>query len=263
VNIVESSDILSGTADLSGVLAVDPQLGPLQDNGGPTMTMAIDKNSPAYNAGKNADADGLEYDQRGPELLRIVRGRVDLGAFEAVVDSIEFTDNFNRPNAPDLGPDYTQPSGQLAIRKETAVALGTEMGVALVNDLSSADVTMEADINVRREGSQAGLMTRYTPAVGAQLESYYLARLVRRKGMVYAEILRVVDGQAQRLGQRVALGDHQRNRTLRFELVGNELRLLINGKVKVSVTDDAIAGPGLVGLRARNKGIFDNLAVTG
>lgn len=59
--------------------AVDPRLGPLQKNGGPTKTMALLPGSPALNHGLNADAPG-RTDQRG--FPRISHGHVDIGAFE-------------------------------------------------------------------------------------------------------------------------------------------------------------------------------------
>jgi predicted outer membrane repeat protein len=67
---------------------LDPRLGAIQDNGGPTWTMALLKGSPAYNAGDNTLAvnaqtsEPLAKDQRG--FTRIAYGRVDSGAFEAL-----------------------------------------------------------------------------------------------------------------------------------------------------------------------------------
>ena len=55
---------------------IDPLLGPLQDNGGPTFTRALLSGSPAINAGDDAFAPKL--DQRG--YLRL--GISDIGAFE-------------------------------------------------------------------------------------------------------------------------------------------------------------------------------------
>jgi hypothetical protein len=59
---------------------IDPLLGPLQDNGGPTFTMALLPGSPAIDAGNNAYA--TDWDQRGPGYPRIVNGVIDIGAFE-------------------------------------------------------------------------------------------------------------------------------------------------------------------------------------
>ena len=64
-------------ADSHNVLSGDPKLGPLQDNGGPTQTMALLYGSPALNAGDDAAAPAT--DQRG--LPRPV-GISDIGAFE-------------------------------------------------------------------------------------------------------------------------------------------------------------------------------------
>jgi hypothetical protein len=68
--------------DLVGTSAfpIDPKLGPLQDNGGPTQTMALLPGSPAIDAGDNTDAP--LFDQRGPGFPRIVNGTIDIGAFE-------------------------------------------------------------------------------------------------------------------------------------------------------------------------------------
>jgi hypothetical protein len=69
-------------SDLVGTSAnpIDPKLGPLQDNGGPTFTMALLPGSPAIGAGDPTDAP--PWDQRGPGFPRIVNGRIDIGAFE-------------------------------------------------------------------------------------------------------------------------------------------------------------------------------------
>src|SRR5262249_46396968 len=63
---------------------LDPKLGPLQYNRGPTPTMALLPGSPAFDAGDNAAAPG-PTDQRG--LPRIVNGIIDIGAYEVQVSS--------------------------------------------------------------------------------------------------------------------------------------------------------------------------------
>lgn len=67
-------------ASCDGVSGNNPRLGPLQDNGGPTLTLLPKPGSPAIDAGSNADAAGLQHDQRG--FARIVNGTVDIGATE-------------------------------------------------------------------------------------------------------------------------------------------------------------------------------------
>jgi hypothetical protein len=64
---------------------IDPRLGPLQDNGGPTQTMALLPGSPALNAG-DPDQLGLA-DQRG-----VVRsGGVNIGAYQASASAFVLT----------------------------------------------------------------------------------------------------------------------------------------------------------------------------
>jgi predicted outer membrane repeat protein len=73
------SDGIGGNRVGTASNPIDPLLGPLQDNGGPTWTMALLPGSPALDAGDN---DGVPAtDQRG--LPRVVGGTVDIGAFEA------------------------------------------------------------------------------------------------------------------------------------------------------------------------------------
>jgi hypothetical protein len=67
---------------------IDPLLSPLQDNGGPTLTHALLPGSPAINAGDPNFID-LLFDQRGFE--RILRGRIDIGAFESDLEPITNT----------------------------------------------------------------------------------------------------------------------------------------------------------------------------
>jgi len=60
----------------------DPLTGPLQDNGGPTLTHALLPGSPAIDAGDPNFTPPPLYDQRGPGFARVVNGRIDIGSFE-------------------------------------------------------------------------------------------------------------------------------------------------------------------------------------
>jgi hypothetical protein len=81
----------------SDLLNVNPQLGHLQNNGGPTQTIALSGGSPAINAGDNTNAPA--YDQRGPGFPRIVGGTIDIGAFEVQLATHQFNDpGFETPN---------------------------------------------------------------------------------------------------------------------------------------------------------------------
>jgi len=70
--------IEDGTCSSAFSPGTDPNLGPLQDNGGPTQTYALLPGSPAIDAGTN---DGCpDTDQRG--VTRPINGTCDIGAYE-------------------------------------------------------------------------------------------------------------------------------------------------------------------------------------
>jgi hypothetical protein len=71
--------LLTATSDL---INTNPMLGPLQDNGGPTLTYALLPGSPAIDAGDPGFTPPPYFDQRGLGFQRVVNGRIDIGAFE-------------------------------------------------------------------------------------------------------------------------------------------------------------------------------------
>jgi hypothetical protein len=78
--VLQSND----QAGSAGAGVIDPLLGPLQDNGGPTFTQALDPASPALDAGANDPTCGFGstpfLDQRG--VSRPQGAACDIGAFE-------------------------------------------------------------------------------------------------------------------------------------------------------------------------------------
>ena len=83
----DGGGVLTNSTDL---INTDPQLGPLRDNGGLTLTHALLPGSPALDQGKNFS--GLPFDQRGHSFTRTFDNRcipnspdgdgTDIGAFE-------------------------------------------------------------------------------------------------------------------------------------------------------------------------------------
>ncbi len=72
------------SGDQSGVSAAQLKLGSLANNGGPTQTIALLFGSPALNAGDPTYSTPLTTDQRGTGFARVLGGRLDIGAFEAL-----------------------------------------------------------------------------------------------------------------------------------------------------------------------------------
>lgn len=73
----QNSCIVGTTAD-----PVNPLLGPLQNNGGPTPTLGLVPGSPALDKGSAALALGPNTDQRGQGYPRVIKGTCDIGAIE-------------------------------------------------------------------------------------------------------------------------------------------------------------------------------------
>ena len=107
-NIIDNGGNLIGTSSSP----IDPLLGLLADNGGPTMTHALLVGSPAINAGDAAAVAGVGgvplYDQRGATYARVAGGRLDIGAFEvqSVVVEPALPGDYNQSGVVDAA-DYT------------------------------------------------------------------------------------------------------------------------------------------------------------
>jgi hypothetical protein len=74
---------INGT-NTNNLFGTNPMLGSLQNNGGPTQTLALLAGSPAINAGSStlATTAGLTTDQRGTGFARDLGNSVDIGAYE-------------------------------------------------------------------------------------------------------------------------------------------------------------------------------------
>jgi hypothetical protein len=118
-NMTGLSNGVNGNQVGSAAAPIDPLLGPLQDNGGPTLTHALLSGSPAIDAGNNAYA--TDWDQRGPGYPRIVNGIIDIGAFEVQAPAASYPTRQPLPETvpvqalgmPD-GPQLGQPPDLLA-----------------------------------------------------------------------------------------------------------------------------------------------------
>jgi hypothetical protein len=79
-NLIQNPGAATFTGTSTGnIFGVDPTLGPLANNGGPTWTMALLPGSPAIGGGDPNPASAPAVDQRG--LPRVVNGRADIGAY--------------------------------------------------------------------------------------------------------------------------------------------------------------------------------------
>ena len=106
----------------------DPLLGPLANNGGPTMTHTLLPNSPATNLGSNSQ--NLSTDQRGASFSRVVGGFADIGAFEVqTVSSPALLGDYNLNQEVDAA-DYVlwrKTQGEAVVQYAGADGSGNEM----------------------------------------------------------------------------------------------------------------------------------------
>ena len=173
-NLVEDGS--AGTQSQSSVINQSPQLGALQDNGGPTQTQVPNSSSPVVDAGDNTavlsdefdmDDDGntsesAPFDQRGQGFPRILDGDsdgndvVDLGAIEAGQQSPD-----QRP--PEAQDDSFSTEAGTAISGKNALANDSDpdnnpLTVVQV-DGNSANVGTATQGEVQGTGRAAGEFT--------------------------------------------------------------------------------------------------------
>jgi hypothetical protein len=142
----------------ANLVGVDPLLGALAENGGPTQTHAILAGSPAINAGANASGQATT-DQRGPLFARV--GAPDIGAYEIltlalVVDSLSDTED----------GDFS--AGNISLREAIAATNGNPgadsitfaealAGQTVLREASGSTLTVEDEVNIN--GPTAGRVT--------------------------------------------------------------------------------------------------------
>jgi CSLREA domain-containing protein len=96
---VEPANFTDSGGSLVGSLVspLDAELGPLADNGGPTLTHDLLPGSPALDSGDPAFAPPPEFDQRGAPYLRVYNARLDMGAVEYQPGDVIFANGFELP----------------------------------------------------------------------------------------------------------------------------------------------------------------------
>jgi hypothetical protein len=168
-NLIGNSQGGSGYAT-TDLLNVDPRLGPLQDNGGPTQTMALLAGSPAIDAGDNTDAP--MWDQRGPGFRRVVNGIIDIGAYEVQahahnpptgqpLPSPVPVQTLGAPGGPLLGQPPGLPADPSPLPGAGAPAgqadlLGSDPSLALTADGQAVDAVLVAVADQGQPGASIG-----------------------------------------------------------------------------------------------------------
>jgi hypothetical protein len=99
-----ATDILA-TSNGMNPTALAAILGPLANNGGPTMTHALVPGSPAINMGNPSFVGPPNFDQRGAPFVRVADFRLDIGAFETQTAGPALLGDYNQNSVVDAA-DY-------------------------------------------------------------------------------------------------------------------------------------------------------------
>ena len=173
----DGAGFLNGPADQ---INTDPQLGPLQNNGGPTCTYALPLSSPAIDKGKNVA--GVTIDQRGaartvdlPGIANAAGGDgTDIGAVEsfpapvytvinlndsgagslrqAILDATAFPDTNNIVFDPSLSGTITLTSGELPVTSFLNILGPGANNVAVSGNCTSRVFSITSGLNVTIAG---------------------------------------------------------------------------------------------------------------
>ncbi|MGB0385241.1 MAG: choice-of-anchor Q domain-containing protein [Ardenticatenaceae bacterium] len=172
------------------LIDVEPNLGPLQDNGGPTWTHALLADSSALDAGNPAgcaDENGslLSYDQIG--LPRTLDGnadgtaRCDIGAYElslTPITPVPITPAPPYPSSPTPIPTITRTPGGPPIQTHTPIATDhpqsvsaniTSQGGSLTHTYPGHRTTLEVPPNALSAPSQFSISYHTPPAMSGRL----------------------------------------------------------------------------------------------
>src|SRR5438874_11085266 len=131
------------------VTNTDPLLGPLQDNGGPSLTHALLPGRPAIDTGDPNFTPPPFFDQRGAGFNRVVNGRIDKGSFEV------------QPHGPVV--TNTNDSGPGSLRDALAIANdGDTITFAVTGaiGLTSGELVINKNITISGPGANLLAVSR-------------------------------------------------------------------------------------------------------
>ena len=188
---------------------INPLLGPLQNNGGNTQTVALLPGSPAINAGDTTAAAGLSTDQRGTGFTRVVNGTVDVGAYE-VQASLATTTTLSPISSPvNVGQSVTfsatvsagsgTPTGSVTF-EDTISGVTTTLGTAA---LSSGVATFQAQSLPAGSNSVTAVYSGAATFNGSSSASQVVVANVV-SGTAYAPSATAADGTASSLRTAIA-----------------------------------------------------------
>lgn len=151
-------------------------------------------------------------------------------------------DSFTRPDG--LPGANWAVSGNPRITGQQLTMSGVS-GRAVWQGFTAADVAARTRFWLPAAGNATAAVFVRTTVVNGQTTGYE-GRIVRLKGVVTAQLYRLVNGTATRLGQAPLKAI--RDGVLRLDAVGQRIRLLLDGRAVVEATDTVVVPAGSTGV---------------
>jgi uncharacterized protein YkwD len=162
------------------------------------------------------------------------------GPNSAAFTAALFTDDFNRPDAPSLGPNWTVVGGTPGVRGNRLVLIGGP-GIAVYQSATPANVGVQADIALPTTGT--AFASVIAGSIGPGVPGFYRGQVVGSNGQFSAGLVRFLGGKLTPLVPAVPVAGG--TGTLRLEVVGNSLKLFLNGRLVAHAFDSALAVGGV------------------
>ena len=169
-------------------------------------------------------------------------------------------DDFDRPDNASLGAEWTERYGQFRLTDAAAVA-ATNKAFVTFAEAASADVSLTGKLSVENAvGAFAGFAARASNGISSpQQDTMYWGGLRRKNGGYVALIRRSTNGFWETLSQQpVAAGSG----LVRFDVVGDSLKLFVDGELVGFARDRMIPAAGAVGVRSTSGTAIDDFTAT-
>ncbi len=145
---------------------LNPQLGALANNGGPTKTMLPGGNSPALGAGNPAGFLNTDTDQRGTGFLRLANSVMDIGAVQ--LQGVALTATAGTPQSVGIG----------AAVATNLAARATESCAACSSVVPGVTVTLTAPGSGASGTFAGGVNTAITNSIGVATAQSFTANMI-------------------------------------------------------------------------------------
>lgn len=188
--------------------------------------------------------------------LRLLNGAsADTFRVSPVSNSLPVVATFEMPDFSPLASGWQTAFGNYLTQFNMADGQDS-INIALLTAVQEANVDLSAYVEVQSTAGQfAGLVARYA---GNGNKNFYLGQLTQTTKGTFAQIIKNVNGKATTLKSvPVASG----TATLRFTVVGQQLRLDVDG-VEVASAIDATFTTGACGIRSSANAFLDHFTAT-